>query len=118
MFDIGFSEILVIAVVALLVVGPDEFPALVRTVGRWVGRVRRYVSELRAELDREVSHAEELKRMLAKEAEIADLHKVGDASGPTVAANRRGAEGGEAPPDVAPEAGPKQTGNEPPHERT
>lgn len=88
MFDIGVSEILVIAVVALIVVGPDEFPRLVRAAGRWVGKVRRYVSELRDELDREVTRAEELKRALAKQADIADMHREIADSTPSVTARK------------------------------
>ena len=88
MFDIGVSEILVIAVVALIVVGPDEFPRLVRAAGRSIGKVRRYVSELREELDREVTRTEELKRALAKEADIADMHRALAESTPSVAARK------------------------------
>ena len=51
MFDIGFWEIVVVAVVALLVVGPDEFPTLVRNIGGWLGKIRRFVSETREELE-------------------------------------------------------------------
>ena len=88
MFDIGVSEILVIAVVALIVVGPDEFPRLVRAAGRWVGKVRRYVGELRDELDREVTRAEELKRALAKQADIAEMHRTVADSTPSVTAGK------------------------------
>lgn len=88
MFDIGVSEILVIAVVALIVVGPDEFPRLVRAAGRWIGKVRRYVSELRDELDREVTRAEELKRAVAKQADIADMHRTIADSTPSVTARK------------------------------
>ena len=104
MFDIGVSEILVIAVVALIVVGPDEFPRLVRAAGRWIGKVRRYVSELRDELDREVTRAEELKRAVAKQADIADLHRAIADSTPSVT-DRKGSDeavddAGEARGDV------------------
>ncbi|HHH35218.1 MAG TPA: twin-arginine translocase subunit TatB [Gammaproteobacteria bacterium] len=75
MFDIGFWEIALIAVVALLVVGPEEFPALVRTIGAVLGKVRRFVQEAKQELDREVLQAEELKRLVEKEAKIAELHR-------------------------------------------
>ena len=43
MFDIGFWELLVIAVVSLLVAGPEKLPGLVRDVGRWTAKLRRYV---------------------------------------------------------------------------
>lgn len=76
MFDIGFWEIALIAVVALLVVGPEEFPALVRTIGATLGKIRRFVQDAKQELDREVLQAEELKRLMEQEAKIAELHEV------------------------------------------
>ena len=79
MFDIGFWEILVIAIVALLVVGPNEFPALVRTVGIWIGKIRRFMAETKNELDVEFRKAEELKRLMDREASIAELHEQVDA---------------------------------------
>ncbi len=53
MFDIGFWEIGIIAIIALLVVGPERLPAMVRTAGKWVGRGQRLARELRSELERE-----------------------------------------------------------------
>lgn len=58
MFDVGFSELLVIGVVALLVLGPERLPRLARDVGRWVGRARRYANRVREEIDREVELGE------------------------------------------------------------
>ena len=62
MFEVGFTEILMIGLVALLVVGPERLPELVRTTGRWIGRAQRIARELRAELDREIGR-EELNRL-------------------------------------------------------
>jgi sec-independent protein translocase protein TatB len=78
MFEIGFSEIVLIAIVALLVVGPQEFPALVRNIGSWLGKARRFMSSVKSEFDREINKAEEIKRMIAKEVEIAELHETLD----------------------------------------
>jgi len=78
MFDIGFWEIMLIGVVALLVVGPEELPALLRTAGTYAGKARRFFSDVRAELDMEVNRAEEIKRRVAEEARIAELHEVID----------------------------------------
>ncbi|MFQ5488443.1 MAG: Sec-independent protein translocase protein TatB [Gammaproteobacteria bacterium] len=115
MFDIGFWEIALIAVVALLVVGPEEFPALVRTIGAALGKVRRFIHDAKQELDREALHAEELKRLMEKEAQVAELHKVVedvnatipiDAPGGTAAATeQKERESSEAQPpqDAAPE---------------
>lgn len=54
MFEIGFSELLMVALVTLLVFGPDRLPGAARTAGLWVGRMRRYFSHIRAEVEREV----------------------------------------------------------------
>ena len=79
MFDIGFWEIVVVAVVALLVVGPDEFPTLVRNIGGWLGKIRRFVSETREELEQEFRKADELKQLMEREANMAALHEQVDA---------------------------------------
>lgn len=75
MFDIGFWELVVIAVVTLLVVGPDEFPTVVRKVSTWINDVRKYVSAVKSDFDREINKAEELKELIAKEAKIAEMHQ-------------------------------------------
>ncbi len=54
MFDIGFSEILVIAVVALVVIGPERLPKTARTVGLLFGRLQRYVNDVKADISREM----------------------------------------------------------------
>ena len=79
MFDIGFWEIVVVAVVALLVVGPDEFPTLVRNIGGWLGKIRRFVSETKSELEQEFHKADELKQLMEREANMATLHEQVDA---------------------------------------
>ena len=61
MFEIGFAELFLLGVIALLVVGPDRLPALARTVGVWVGRAQRLVGQVRADIEREV-RADELRR--------------------------------------------------------
>lgn len=53
MFDIGFWELAVIGVVALLVVGPERMPALIKTTGQWVGHVQRLARDMRREIERE-----------------------------------------------------------------
>lgn len=62
MFDVGFSELLVIAVVALIVVGPERLPRVARTAGALLGRLQRYVGEVKAEVSREI-HLEEMRRL-------------------------------------------------------
>jgi sec-independent protein translocase protein TatB len=61
-FDIGFSELLVIGVVALIVIGPERLPRVARTLGHLVGRLQRYVADVKADINREVE-LEELKKM-------------------------------------------------------
>ena len=63
MFDVGFSELLICLIVALVVLGPEKLPKLARTVGRWTGRAKGYMRNLTAELDRE-SQLSELRREL------------------------------------------------------
>lgn len=62
MFDIGFSELLLIAVVALIVIGPERLPKVARTAGLLSGRLRRYVNDVKADISREMQ-LEELKKM-------------------------------------------------------
>jgi sec-independent protein translocase protein TatB len=62
MFDIGFSELMVIALVALIVIGPERLPRLARTLGHLAGRLQRYVSDVKADINREVE-LEELRKM-------------------------------------------------------
>lgn len=76
MFDIGFLEFCVIATVALLVVGPERMPALVRSVGRWVGKMKRFMNEVKGDLERELK-ADELRQMMVDETASIDLGKVG-----------------------------------------
>src|SRR5574343_997040 len=58
MFDIGFSEILLVAVVALVVIGPERLPGVARNVGRYAGRLQRYVHDIKRDFNREVEFEE------------------------------------------------------------
>jgi sec-independent protein translocase protein TatB len=62
MFDIGFSELLVIGVVALIVIGPQKLPRVARTAGILLGRLQRYVSDVKADINREIE-LDELRKM-------------------------------------------------------
>lgn len=64
MFDIGFSELLVIAVVALLVIGPERLPKAARTLGHLFGRMQRYVNDVKADISREME-LDELRKLQA-----------------------------------------------------
>lgn len=83
MFDIGFWELALIGVVALLVVGPDRLPGLARTVGLWVGRIRRYVTTVRDDIEREIQ-ADELKKLLEKPDELSALQDIVDETTGTI----------------------------------
>jgi sec-independent protein translocase protein TatB len=83
MFDIGFWELALIGVVALLVVGPDRLPGLARTVGLWVGRIRRYVGTGRDDIEREIQ-ADELKKMLEKSNDLNPLQDIVDETTNTI----------------------------------
>jgi sec-independent protein translocase protein TatB len=77
MFDIGFTEIILIAVVMLLVVGPERLPRVARTAGLWVGKARGFMSSVKADIDRELA-TEELKKALAKQAAVPELEELVD----------------------------------------
>lgn len=62
MFDIGFSELLVIAIVALIVIGPERLPTVARTLGHLFGRMQRYVNDVKADISREME-LDELKKL-------------------------------------------------------
>ena len=61
MFDVGFSEILVILVVALVVIGPEKLPKVARTLGLLTGRMQRYVANIKADVERELRNEEVLR---------------------------------------------------------
>ncbi len=71
MFDIGFAEILIVAVVALIVLGPDKLPTAARAMGLWVGRIRRTLGGIQAEISEEL-RLDELKRTTAIHKEQLD----------------------------------------------
>ncbi|WP_439860668.1 Sec-independent protein translocase protein TatB [Pseudomonas sp. MBLB4136] len=73
MFDIGFSELLLIGLVALLVLGPERLPGAVRTAGLWIGRIKRSFSAIKAEVEREIG-ADEIRRQLHNE-QILELER-------------------------------------------
>lgn len=70
MFDIGFAELLLIGVVGLLVVGPEQLPGTVRTVLAWVNRFRRSFDQIRTEVRRELHNDEIMQKLKAESQEI------------------------------------------------
>lgn len=75
MFDVGFLELLVVGVVALLVVGPERLPKLARSAGMWIGRGRRFISSVKQDIDREIK-ADELREILEKQKRSSPLHEI------------------------------------------
>jgi sec-independent protein translocase protein TatB len=66
MFDVGFSELLLVGLVALLVLGPERLPVAARVLGLWIGRLKRSMGNLKAEVEREIG-ADEIRRQLHNE---------------------------------------------------
>ena len=73
MFDIGFSEMVVIAVVALIVLGPEKLPKVARTAGHLLGRLQRYVNDVKSDINREMQ-LEELKKLQAQVEDRSEEH--------------------------------------------
>jgi sec-independent protein translocase protein TatB len=70
MFDVGFSELMLIAVVALVVIGPERLPTVARTLGHLFGRFQRYVNDVKADISREIE-LDELKKFKSQFEEAA-----------------------------------------------
>ncbi len=81
MFDVGFSEIVVIMVVALVVIGPKRLPAVARAMGQWWGRLQRYINRIKMDVttSMELEELRELERKVKAEAEALErsAHQVG-----------------------------------------
>ena len=75
MFDIGFWELSLVMIIALLVVGPERLPGLMRTLGLWIGRARRTLQSVQEEVRRELA-AEELKRTLEAQKQSIGVHEI------------------------------------------
>jgi sec-independent protein translocase protein TatB len=69
MFDIGFLELLICGVIALLVLGPERLPSAARAAGRWIGSARRMMAQFTSELDRELK-ADDLRKELKKAGDV------------------------------------------------
>ncbi len=68
MFDLGFAEMVVIAIVALVVIGPERLPTVARKAGMYFARMRRFVTNVKADVEREF-RTDELQRMLQQQQE-------------------------------------------------
>jgi len=110
MFDVHFAEFFLAAVVALLVLGPQRLPVALRTLGLWIGRLRRSYYSVKTEIEREIG-MDEVRRQLHNEQVMADVKRVErevqalgqDIDGqPATAAPAAGASSSEDAPAYAP----------------
>jgi len=76
MFDIGFWELAIIGVVALLVIGPERLPAVARTMGHWLGKAKQFVGSVQADINQEIGKSEELSRLLKEQSKIKEIHEI------------------------------------------
>ena len=75
MFDIGFPELMIVAVVMLLVLGPERLPETLRMLGLWLGRLRRSFNAVKTEIEREVG-MDDIKRQLHNEAIMDEMKRL------------------------------------------
>jgi sec-independent protein translocase protein TatB len=73
MFDIGFSELVMIGLVSLLVIGPERLPKVARIAGFWIGKARNIVASVKSEIKQEL-HAEELRQIFKEQADLQEFH--------------------------------------------
>jgi sec-independent protein translocase protein TatB len=73
-FDIGFTELLLCLVVALVVIGPEQLPSTVRTVGLWIGRMKRSLRDTRNEIERQIG-ADDIRRQLHNEEVMQNIEE-------------------------------------------
>ena len=79
MFDVGFWELMLIGIVALVVIGPERLPGVARTAGKWFGKIKRFVGDVKADIDQELK-AEELKRILDVQKQNKPLQEIIDSA--------------------------------------
>ena len=75
MFDIGFPELMLSAIVGLLVIGPERLPEALRTLGLWLGRMRRSFQSVKAEIEKEVG-MDEVRKQLHNEAVMEEMKRI------------------------------------------
>jgi len=73
MFEVGFSELVMVGLVSLLVIGPERLPKVARVAGYWVGKIQQMIANVKVEISQEL-HAEEIRQLL-KENENAAFSK-------------------------------------------
>ncbi len=76
MFDAGFTEVMVIAVIALLVIGPERLPEVAAKVGGWIGKAKAFVSTTKADIEREFQASEMRDILSEQKKEIEELRQM------------------------------------------
>ena len=76
MFDIGFWELCLIGVVALVVIGPERLPRVAREVGLWIGKIRGFIANVQQDINREISRSEELAKLKEEQEKLAEMHRM------------------------------------------
>lgn len=74
MFDIGFAEILIIATLTLIVMGPNRLPETIKTITLWIGRLRNFINSARSDIENEVG-IDEIKKQLHNEKVMQEIAK-------------------------------------------
>lgn len=75
MFDVGFGELVIIGLVALIVIGPERLPTVARTAGLWIGKARHLLATVKADIDREVKAAD-LKQIMEQQAKSSGVYEI------------------------------------------
>jgi sec-independent protein translocase protein TatB len=73
MFDVGFSELVMVGLVSLLVIGPERLPKVARVAGFWIGKIQQMISNVKMEISQEL-HAEEIRQLLKENESMAYLN--------------------------------------------
>jgi sec-independent protein translocase protein TatB len=73
MFDVGFSELIMVGLVSLLVIGPERLPKVARLAGFWIGKTRSMMASVKAEIKQELQ-AEELRQIFKEQADLQEFH--------------------------------------------
>lgn len=102
MFDLGFSELMVVALVALVVIGPERLPRVARTMGHLAGRLQRYVADVKADINREVELDELRKMRDSMQSAASEMQSSFDAEVRKTEGELNSAAEGKAEPPVSP----------------
>ncbi|MBQ0757272.1 MAG: twin-arginine translocase subunit TatB [Amphritea sp.] len=105
MFDIGFAELLIIAVVGLIVLGPEKLPVAARTVGLWVGKAKRTISGIQSDINEELRLEEMKRQVVMKQDELdRELDEMREPFSEALGSNSPLANSISAPKEKAPES--------------